>query len=162
MPLLEAVYLALSGSPIQLSFYHYFKPVCWGFLRCKTTVTKPSIYLTRLRSGKGFLPPRVLYFQKPQTSLKNRGISVGLATGYGLEDRGVGLRVPVGSRIFTFPYRPKRLWGPPNLISNGDPRLFPRGLSGRCLKLTTHITSPEVEKTRIYASTPHTPSWINA
>jgi hypothetical protein len=34
-----------------------------------------------------------------------------LATG--LVYRGVGVRVPVGSRIFTFPYRPDRLWGPP-------------------------------------------------
>jgi hypothetical protein len=35
---------------------------------------------------------------------------VGVATGYGLDDRGVGIRVPVGSSIFTSPYRPDRLW----------------------------------------------------
>jgi hypothetical protein len=29
------------------------------------------------------------------------------------------VRVPVGSRIFTSPCRPDRLWGPPNLLSNG-------------------------------------------
>jgi hypothetical protein len=43
----------------------------------------------------------------------------GIATGYGLDDRGVGVRVPVGSRIFTSPRRPDRLWGPPSLVSNG-------------------------------------------
>jgi hypothetical protein len=51
---------------------------------------------------------------------------VGIATGYGLDDLGVGVGVPVGSRIFTFPFRPDRLWGPPNL-SNGYRSLFPRG-----------------------------------
>jgi hypothetical protein len=30
-------------------------------------------------------------------------------------DGGAG-RVPVGSKIFTSPYRPDRLWGPPNLL----------------------------------------------
>jgi hypothetical protein len=29
-------------------------------------------------------------------------MGAGIATGYGLDDRGVGVRVPVGSRIFTF------------------------------------------------------------
>jgi hypothetical protein len=32
---------------------------------------------------------------------------VGIATGYGLDDRGVGVRVPVGSRIFSSPRRPE-------------------------------------------------------
>jgi hypothetical protein len=32
--------------------------------------------------------------------------SVGIATGYGLDDRGVGVRVPVGSRIFSTSSRP--------------------------------------------------------
>jgi hypothetical protein len=36
-----------------------------------------------------------------------------LATSYGLDDREVGVQVPVGSRIFSFPNRPDRLWGPP-------------------------------------------------
>jgi hypothetical protein len=48
--------------------------------------------------------------------------SVGIATGYGLNDR-----VPVGSRIFSFPCRPDRLWGSSNLLSNGYRGLFPRG-----------------------------------
>jgi hypothetical protein len=49
----------------------------------------------------------------------SRGSLVGIATHYGLNDRGVGVQVPVGSRIFSSPRRPDRLWGPPNLLSNG-------------------------------------------
>jgi hypothetical protein len=34
----------------------------------------------------------------------NRGRAVGIAAGYRLDDRGVAVRVPVVSRMFTFPY----------------------------------------------------------
>jgi hypothetical protein len=36
----------------------------------------------------------------------NRDRAFGIATGYGLGDRGVGVLVPVGSRIFSSPRRP--------------------------------------------------------
>jgi hypothetical protein len=39
----------------------------------------------------------------------SRDSVVGIATSYGLDDRGVGIRVPVGSRIFSSPDRPDRL-----------------------------------------------------
>jgi hypothetical protein len=45
--------------------------------------------------------------------------AVGIATGYGLHGRRVGVRIPVGSRIFSSPRRPDWLWGPPSLLSNG-------------------------------------------
>jgi hypothetical protein len=44
---------------------------------------------------------------------------VRIATSSWLDDRGVGVRIPVGSRIFSSPCRPDPLWGPPNLLSNG-------------------------------------------
>jgi hypothetical protein len=50
---------------------------------------------------------------------RSRDSSVGIATGHGLDGRGVWVRVPVGSRIFSSPRRPDRLWGPPNILSNG-------------------------------------------
>jgi hypothetical protein len=53
--------------------------------------------------------------------------AVGIATGYGLEGRGVGVRVPVVSRIVSSPRRPDRLWGAPNLLSNRYLVLFTRG-----------------------------------
>jgi hypothetical protein len=52
-------------------------------------------------------------------SYQSRDSAVGTATGYGLNDRGVGVRVSVRTKIFFSPRRPDRLWGPPNLLSNG-------------------------------------------
>jgi hypothetical protein len=40
----------------------------------------------------------------------SRDSAVGIATGYGLDDRGVGVRVPLGSRIFSSPRRPDPLY----------------------------------------------------
>jgi hypothetical protein len=57
----------------------------------------------------------------------SRGRAVGIATDYGLDDREVGVRVSVGSRNFTCPYAPDRLWDPNNLLSNEYPGIFPRG-----------------------------------
>jgi hypothetical protein len=63
--------------------------------------------------------------------VRSRDSSVGIATGYWLDDRGVGVRVLLGSRIFTSPRRLDRLWGSPNLLSNGYRRLFPGGKAAR-------------------------------
>jgi hypothetical protein len=79
---------------------------------------------------------------------KNRGITVGIATGYGLDYRGVA--VPV-----TSPYRPHGLWGPPDLLSN-------RYLGALSLKIKQPVrepdnstpTSDEVKKICIYTFTP--------
>jgi hypothetical protein len=53
-----------------------------------------------------------------------------MATGYGMEDGGVGIRVPVGSRIFTSPYRLDRLWYPLGLLANGNRGVFSGGEVG--------------------------------
>jgi hypothetical protein len=61
--------------------------------------------------------------------IRRRGSTVIIATALGLEDQGVRVQVPVGSRIFTSPYHPDQVWGPPNLLSNGYQMLFP-GVGG--------------------------------
>jgi hypothetical protein len=74
-----------------------------------------------------------------------RGRAVFIATGYGLDDRGVGVAIPEGSRIFTYPYRPDRLWGPTGPLSNGVKR------PGREADNSPQ-TSAEIKKTWIYKS----------
>jgi hypothetical protein len=50
-----------------------------------------------------------------------------IATGYGTDNRGVGVRIPVRSRIFSSRRHPDRLWGLPGLLSDEYWGLFPRG-----------------------------------
>jgi hypothetical protein len=45
--------------------------------------------------------------------------AVSIATVYMMDYRGVGVRVPVESRIFSSPRRPDRFSGPPSLLCNG-------------------------------------------
>jgi hypothetical protein len=49
----------------------------------------------------------VRIFQPVIFHTKSRDNVVGIATGYGLKDRGIGVRVPVGSRIFSSAGRPQ-------------------------------------------------------
>jgi hypothetical protein len=79
----------------------------------------------------------------------SRDSTVGIATGCGKVVRGVGVRVPARTRIFSSPHGPYRFWGPPSLLSNGYRGLFPRGKADY-----SPPTSGEVKKTWIFTSTP--------
>jgi hypothetical protein len=78
-----------------------------------------SIKLTKSCTLKSFA--RHITFNRSQDSV------FGIVTGYGLDDREFGVRVPVGSRIFTSPCRLDRPWGPPNLVFSGYRENFPGG-----------------------------------
>jgi hypothetical protein len=52
-------------------------------------------------------------------------MEAGIATGYGLDNRGIGVRVTVGSRIFSSPRRPDRLWDPTASYPRGTGGSFP-------------------------------------
>jgi hypothetical protein len=71
--------------------------------------------------------------------------AVSIATGYGLDSRGVGVRVQVGARNFSSPCRPNLLWSPPS----GYRGPFPRVEVDRSTP-----ASAEVKKTWIYTTTP--------
>jgi hypothetical protein len=54
----------------------------------------------------------------------------------------LGSDCPVGSRFLTCPYRPARLWGPTNLLSNGYCALFPPGVKRQeCKANNSPLTS---------------------
>jgi hypothetical protein len=72
-------------------------------------------------------------------AFRSRDSVVDRVTGYGLDGRGFGVRVPVGSSTFSSPRRPDRLWGPPNLLPKRYRGLFPRGLKRPGRELTTHL-----------------------
>jgi hypothetical protein len=58
-----------------------------------------------------------------------------MAIGYGLDDRGVGVRVLVKSRVLS------SRQGPPSLLFNVSRELFPREKSCRVVKLTIHFAT---------------------
>jgi hypothetical protein len=78
-----------------------------------------SRYSDWLRSGlrrvRGSSPGRVKNLthvvQTGSVALTLGALSPRPEANYGLDDRGAGVRVPVGSRIFIAPYIPDRLWG---------------------------------------------------
>jgi hypothetical protein len=60
------------------------------------------------------------YLQKH--TIRSRNSAVSIVTGYGLNGQGAGVRVPVGSRIFSSRCS-DRFWGPPSLLPNTCRRL---------------------------------------
>jgi hypothetical protein len=84
----------------------------------------------------------------------SRDSAIGTATSYWLDDRGVGVRVPVRSRIFSSTCRSDRIWGSPNLLSNGYWGLFPQGAKRQGREADrSPPTSAKVKKTWVYTST---------
>jgi hypothetical protein len=72
---------------------------------------------------------------------------------YGLDGRGVGVRVLVGARFFSCPRRPDRFWGAPSLLSSEYQGIFPRAKRSRREADHSSTTFAEVKNTWIYTST---------
>jgi hypothetical protein len=77
----------------------------------------------------------------------SRDSSIDIATGYGLDERRVGVRAPVGSKTFSSPRRPDRLSGPPGALLPGIKQ------PGREADHSPPA-SAEVKKTLAYTATP--------
>jgi hypothetical protein len=72
---------------------------------------KVTIVTTKLQSTVNIFAKPVPIIRVISKSIevlthRSRDSAVGIATGYGLDDRGVGVRVPEGSRILSSPHRP--------------------------------------------------------
>jgi hypothetical protein len=78
-----------------LPFYHYrlIVKIIW------MSKYEYTIYLLQTRVS-------IWHISRYSIVYGSRDSAVGIATGYGLDDRWVGVRVPVGSRIFSSPRRP--------------------------------------------------------
>jgi hypothetical protein len=66
-------------------------------------------------------------FAKEQYCIRSRDSVVGIATGYGLDDRVVGVRVQIWSGNFSSSRRPDGLCDPINLLLNEYQGLFTQG-----------------------------------
>jgi hypothetical protein len=71
--------------------------------------TNLDVYGVLLQNPRDIAEAFSEHFRSVYVNRGSRDSSVGMATSYGLDDGGVGVRVPVGSRIFTSPNRPDRL-----------------------------------------------------
>jgi hypothetical protein len=88
------------------------------------------------------------------------GVEAGIATGYGLNDRGVGIRVPVGCSLLHVVQTGSRAH--PNSYPKGTGGSFP-GVKQPGREADHSLpASGEVKKIWIYTSTPHMPSWRSA
>jgi hypothetical protein len=135
------MFLRLQRSPIK-QINTCYKPVFFNrVLHQEINSDKLTCRLNENRSCKC----KLLSFPLPFWSQDS---AVCIETAYGLDDRGVGVRVPVWSRIFSSPLRPDRLWDPPSLVSSGYWGLLLRGVK-RPRHETDHSppTCAEVRKT---------------
>jgi hypothetical protein len=135
--------------------------VLMGYKNVKQTIRLTGKYFGRFEVGINLTRTCVRWYDKVDYKVCMFLISpinmvgAGIATGYELDHQGVGVRVPVGSRMFCSPRRPDQLWGPPSLLSNGDRRALSPGVKRQGPEAEhSPPASAEVKKIWIYTSTP--------
>jgi hypothetical protein len=130
------------------SFFFFFNKRRFNFV-CQVTILSWFIYnyecllrgiVTSLHLHRNPLLTYVQNYFSQTPYMWSRDNAVGIATGYWPNGRGVGVRVPVASRIFSSPRRPDWLWGPPSLLSNRYGELLPlsKAATARSWPLTSN------------------------
>jgi hypothetical protein len=92
--------------------------------------------------------------------LPSRDRAVGIMTSYGLNNQEVGVRVPAGSRILSFPRRPDRLWGSHYMLSNGYHGLYPPVVA-RPGHEADHSPPTSAEAKKMWIYTPNLPTRLH-
>jgi hypothetical protein len=134
----------LHDLPSYSSWLHDFNYAWWRVHAIKLPIMQPSAISRHFIPLRSKYSPQHPVHKQPQSMFlsqlrENNMILqlysctvilplIGLSgTTYGPDDRGIGVPVPVGSRIFTSPYLPDRLWGLLSLLSTGYRGHFPLG-----------------------------------
>jgi hypothetical protein len=117
------------------------------FLRKVDRISTGYMTLYPTRCDSSYIFERLIIYE-------SRNTSVGIVSGYELGEREVGVRVPVGARIFSSPCRPDRLWGPLTSYPIGTGASFPGGKLQVSEFDHSLLASADVKKMWIYTSTP--------
>jgi hypothetical protein len=92
-------------------------------------------------------------------NFKSRDSSVGIALGYGLDDRGSRFRIPAGAGKFSLHHRVQN-------FSAAHPASYPVGTRGSFPRGTADHSPPSSAKVKkcmeLYLHSPNTPSWRDA
>jgi hypothetical protein len=137
----------------RLTSFTETREFCWIKVECYVAIQSAFTHIRAFREN--YTQVEVLLrdiFVSVFIKEGSRDSAVGIVTGYGLGEGGVGVWVPVKSIVFS-PRRPYRLRGQPKLLYSGYQGLSPRiKRPGRKVDHSPP-TSAEVKKMWIYTST---------
>jgi hypothetical protein len=122
--------------------------------------SNPTFYVRR---SDGEQWPRIVgYFEALEFTARSRDSSVGIATSYGLDDRGSDFESRWSQELSLLQIVETDYEVHPTSYPMGTGGSFPGGKRPGREVDHSPPTSAEVKKMWIYTSTPHTPSWRSA
>jgi hypothetical protein len=108
--------------------------------------------------------PCIGYIVRKQASDESRDSSVGIALGYGLDDRGSRVRFPEGAGNFLFTTASRTALGPTRPPIQWVPGALSLGVKrpGREADQSSPSSAEVEELVELYLHSPNTPSWRGA